>query len=229
MKLKILLLILSVLLLVYCGSSDDIAGGSTETSTGNAAIVGLIVSSNNQPVYQAKVDLYHSSLVNVYTASKMAATSIRNGTDSTDVNGFFRFDKVDTGSYYISVNYKDSLRGLFQARVNPTDTLVQVNGTLEKVGAISGRIDTSYVGAGQTAYVFIPELQLQVAVSTDGSFVLPSLPPGTFTLRIMIGSQSVVTPTDTVKISVTSNNTTVVNKLGSKTGAVNIGGTIKER
>jgi hypothetical protein len=229
---KFLLLFLIIPMVMFCGNTgDDITGGSSETSTGKqafAAIEGLIVFANNTPVVGAGVKLRNQADVRKIVIAAKMTSIIRSGFDSTDITGFFRFDTVDTGKYWIAINYQDSLGALAEAAVTDKDTVVRVNATLRAMGTIQGKIDSTYIKPGQVTYIYIPELGIKIPVDSNGVFSLPHLPPGNYTIMIIIGSTRTQTPTDSVKIPVIPGDTTLISKVGSKTGVVIINGSIIE-
>jgi hypothetical protein len=219
-----------VLLTLLCSrGGKDIAGTTTETQSGtSAAIEGLIIYGDSMPVHDAAVILHDQSLLKIITLSKREAL-IRSGNTTTNINGFFRFNSVDTGHYLIEVNDHDTLGGLFSAQVKPKDTLVEVNGVLKRLGCMQGMIDTSLVHGEKSVTVYLPEIGRSVAVDSAGNFQIGFLAGWNYKVEIVANGTVVSTPGDTITIPVTPGDTSIVQSLGAKDGTVKIGGTITEQ
>ena len=226
---KTTILTLAVLALFCSRGGKDIAGTTTETQTGTqAAIEGLIVYGDSiTPVYDAAVILHDQSMVSIITLGKRTAV-IRSGNTTTNINGFFRFDSVDTGRFLIEVNDHDTLGGLFKAQVKPKDTLVEVNGVLNRLGCILGRVDTSLSSQGASISVYLPEIGREVPVDSGGYFTVSDVPAWNYQLRFVVNGSIVRLPADTIPVPVTAGDTTQVVGLGSKTGGIVVKGKIIE-
>jgi PKD repeat protein len=210
-----ILLAISLFAVMFCSGGDKLAGTSNETQTGKpAAMVGLIVYSDSAPVNGANVILHDQNAVKeiVMPLGKRAAL-IQSGQTKTNINGFFRFDSVDTGKYFVEVNDHDTLGALLQATVHEYDTLVQVNGVLKRTGSVEGQIDTSLVSKNGRTYVYVVELQEQVAVDSTGAFAIKNLPPYSYTLVVLHDTVVVKSPLDTAKVTVQGGDTTHVGNL----------------
>jgi hypothetical protein len=218
---------LCVLMRCSCGM-QNVAGSSTETDTGST-VEGIMVFSNGSTVKGADVKLRdQAKMLRLTVGMAKRAATIRRSDTTTDVNGFFAFDSVDTGSYYVLVNYKDSVGGLFTATVPVFDTTVEVNGSLGLMGQCIGSLDSSLVSKTQQTYVYIVQADTLVPVNADGSFNLGGLPPGTYTIRIVYGDAFQKTPVDTMEIPIQPGDTTKLPDLGGLNGTVIINGSIFE-
>ena len=162
--------------------------------------------------------------IGVVGVGKLAAATstmalLTSGTTWTNINGFFRFDSVDTGGYLVEINDHDTLGAVLPARVNPKDTLVVVSGTLTHCGTITGNIDTSQLHGSQVKGVYVPELGRLVSVDSAGNFTIPNLPAWNYHLRFVVGDTFATLPTDSVPVQVTSGGTSKVFNLGADTGS----------
>lgn len=221
-----------LLFLLHCSKSGDIAGTSTETQTGRpvAAIVGLIAydTSFTRLVNGADVDLHDQRLVKIITLGKSLAL-IRSGHTTTNINGFFRFDSVDTGKYLVEVNDHDTLGAILTVTVHPSDTLVVAKGTLHKYGTIVGKIDSSKWKELVSAGILIPELNRRANIDSLGNFHFSNLPEWDYHLLLTSRDSILTLISDTTKVPVVTGDTTRVISLGSKTGIIVVHGTIIER
>lgn len=221
---------LFLLLAIFCSNSGDVAGTTTETQTGKpAAIEGLIMydTSFNSPVNDADVVLHDQSTIMIMALAKRGSL-IRSGQTITNINGFFRFDSVDTGKYLIEINDHDTLGAIISATVHPTDTLVNANGILRRLGCLDGKINTDLISGTEQMRVFLPEIQRIVMVDTDGYFYIDKLPAWNYRISVIRGDSAIGTLADNVVIPVHSGDTTYVSSLGSNSVNVIINGTIIE-
>ena len=213
---KNILLLLSVLMLLTCSKTSNVAGTIDETGTGKpcAAVMGLVVYSDSSPVVGAAVNLYNQNSVQkiVVPLKKRLIQSINRNTQ-TNINGIFRIDSVDTGKYYVDINDHDSLGALVPATVRLHDTLVTVNAVLQRLGAIQGKIDTSLVSSSTKTYVYVVEAQKLVAVDSTGNFTVNSLPPYNYTLQVVHDTVVVTSPLDTAKVKVIGGDTVHVGSI----------------
>jgi hypothetical protein len=223
-------LFLFALLILFCSKGGhDLAGTTTETDSGTkAAIEGLIIYSDSSPVHGADVILHDQSLINIIMLGKKMA-GIRSGSSVTNINGFFRFDSVDTGHFLVEVNDHDTLGALLKAQVRPQDTLVEANGVLRRMGSIQGRVDTSKIKGAGLDSVYLPEIGLKVAIDSAGYFTINNLPVWNYQVRVSIGDSIVHLPADTALITVVQGDTTRLSSFGSDTSSVFIKGKIVEQ
>ncbi len=212
----------ALLPLLFCSGGVKLAGTSNETQTGKpCAMVGLIVYSDSTPVNGAAVILHDTNDVQkiVMPLSKRAAL-IHSGQTATNINGFFRFDSVAVGGYYVEINDHDTLGALLQAAVHDTDTLVHVNGVLQRTGSISGQLDTGLIARAGSTYVYVVEVQREVPVDSNGSFTINNLPQYNYTLQVIHDTVMINSPLDTMKVRVTGGDTV---RIGSSTPVVLLG------
>jgi hypothetical protein len=153
---------------------------------------------------------------------------IRSGFTNTNINGFFRFNSVDTGGYLVEINDHDTLGAVLPTQINRGDTLKDVNGTLNKLGIIIGRVDTTGIGRNQNRSIYLPELGRIISVDSTGNFIIPNLPAWNYQIRLSIQDTIVRLPLDSVRVPVKPADTTWINSFGSKTGTIIIDGRIIE-
>jgi hypothetical protein len=204
------ILIIFFSFIIFCSGGDRLSGTSNETQTGKpAALVGLIVYSDSARVNGADVILHDQNAVKkIVLPLGKRSILIRSGQTKTNINGFFRFDSVDTGRYYVEVNDHDTLGALLEATVHDTDTLVQVNGVLKRTGTIQGNLDTGLTGKTDTTYVYVIEIQKLVVVDSTGKFEINNLPPyNNYTLRVLHDTVVVQSRLDTMSVQVTAGDT----------------------
>jgi hypothetical protein len=212
-----------------CSCSNNIAGTGSETDTG-CAIAGLIQFADSTPVSGADVILHDQSQLMKLTLSKRLANLalIRSGSTETNINGFFRIDSVDTGGYLVEINDHDTLGAVLPTQISPGDTLKKVNGVLQKLGVIIGKLDTTGIGKTTTDSIYLPELGRKVGVDSAGNFVITGLPVWNYQIRLAIRDSVVRLPNDSIPIPVKAADTTRVISFGSKSGSVIVDGNIIE-
>jgi hypothetical protein len=236
MRKVLLLAAIGICLAVRCSSHNNVAGTSVETDTGTSCkVLGLMEYANGTPVVGAAVRLIDSAAVQVMMvgsaktrALAKANALIRSGLTTTDPTGFFQFDSVDTSKYYVLVNDHDLLGGKFMAVVDTGDTVIRVNGILQRMGTVQGSIDTSLLNKNGWTFVYVPEVNEKVLVGTDGTFILGVLPPGTYTIKLVYGNTVQASPLDSVTVPVKSDSTTTLQNIGTGYGAVTITVTVEE-
>jgi hypothetical protein len=228
MKKAYFLSLLSFFLSCSC-SNNGIAGTGSETDTG-CAVAGLIQYSDSLPVVHADVTLHDQRLIKRITLSKQlaGASLIRSGFTQTNINGFFRIDSVDTGGYLVEINDHDTLGAVLPTQINPGDTLKKVNGVLQKMGTIIGKIDTTGIGRNISGSIYLPEIGLTVSIDSAGNFIINNLPVWNYQIRLVIQDTIVRLPLDSILIPVKPADTTQIISFGSKLGTVIIDGKIIE-
>jgi len=222
-------LLIPALLLLFCSRSDnDIAGTMSETDTG-CAIVGLVQYVDSSAVVGADVILHDQALVRRMILGKQQAQClIRTGITTTNINGFFRFDSVDTGGFLVEINDHDTRGAVVPVSIAPEDTLVQANGVLRRLGMIVGVVDTAKLPSGGAWSILLPEIGRTARIDSAGHFVLDRLPAWNYLIRVSAGDSLVALNSDTIRVPVTPSDTTRILSLGAETGTVIIDGTIIE-
>jgi hypothetical protein len=205
--------IIYVLLLVFACSTGDkqITGTLTESDT--SAMVGVVYDVNKEPVCFAKVTLhYQNNDQGVFMGTAPESSKRRTGSTTTDQNGFFLFDSVDTGRFFVEVKAGDSLGSLSAVTVTLYDSLVSTTSYLKRFGSISGSIDVS-AAAGGNAGIYMPEVERTVKVETDGSFEISDLPVwDSYSLVLTMSDSAVESEFDNMNIRVAEDSTTIIIK-----------------
>jgi hypothetical protein len=223
-------LLSSLCIFLSCScSNNNLVGTTSETDTG-CAVAGLIQYSGNAAVIHAGVILHDQRLLKRITLNKTAVVPslIRSGSTYTNINGFFRFDSVDTGRYLVEINDHDTLGAVLPTQINHGDTLKTVNGILVKFGTIIGKIDTAGIGKNRNAVIYLPELGRTISIDAAGNFTINNLPVWNYQLRLAIQDTIVRLPLDSILIPVKSADTTRIISFGSKSGTVLIDGKVIE-
>lgn len=198
----------------------------SETDTG-CIIEGLIQYSNGNPVSNASVILHDQQTLHIITLAKQKAL-VRSNKTTTNINGIFQIDSVDTGKYLVEINAHDTLGALLPAQVAPSDTLVQVNATLGRLGSILGRIDTGKITIQKNMVMYLPEINRTVSIDSSGYFIITNLPAYNYHLHFAVGDSLISLASDSIHIPVSGGDTTRIESLGSKSGPVIINGRIVE-
>jgi hypothetical protein len=198
----------------------------SETDTG-CVIEGFVQYSDKAPVSHASITLHDQRIVKIITLAKQKAL-IRSGKTVTNINGFFQIDSVDTGKYLVEINDHDSLGALVPAKIASTDTAVQVNALLYRLGTIIGKIDTSAISILKNTVMYLPEINRKVFIDSLGYFIITNLPAYNYHMRFASGDSVISLPSDSIQIPVSTGDTTRVQSLGSKTGSIIINGQIIE-
>lgn len=209
-------------------TGKDIAGTMSETDSG-CAVAGLIQYSDSSAAVGTDIFLHDQSTLRRVTLSKrMAAELIRTGSTVTNVNGFFRFDSVDTGGFLVEINDHDTLGAILPIEIVPEDTLVDASGTLRRTGTLVGVVDTAKIQGHGIASIYLPEIGRTVSVDSLGYFIVESLPEWSYIIRLAVGDSIISLSSDTTRIPIVSADTTQILSLGSDTGTVIIKGSIVE-
>jgi len=165
--------LLSVLLFCTINPISD-NGGTTEIP--NAKVIGYIykpspaafLPADTAPIPGASVTLH--SLV------------FPKRTVSTDAAGFFVFDSVDTGRYWIEGTACDTIGSVVVCDVVSNDTAAVQHIVLRRMGRIRGRINIDTAGINpdtifKTTRITIQEIGMQLNVTGNGFFETRPIPP----------------------------------------------------
>jgi hypothetical protein len=207
-KTKYPIFLLIALFLACTASGPDIAGTTTETNT-SAAIQGHINRQDGTPVSNAQIMLHYQQTVTASLGKIL--TPIREGTAQSNGDGFFRFDSVYAGNYLLEVLAPDSSGVMLKVKVGSGDTLIDVTGMAEQLGAIVGEADTSDIPHPESLTIRLLEIGRTVNLNRDGSFAIRDLPVWNYQLRASAGDTLVGLVTDSTFISVIAGGVTHVN------------------
>jgi hypothetical protein len=135
---RILLLILFIITMaLYCSVNPVVSGDGGTTEITNAKITGQTFKTHMGgqlvPVPYAEVTL-HSA---VYENKIMIS----------DENGYFLFDSVDTGRFWLEGDLNKNIAVVRAVDVLQGDSLVEISVLLKSMGGIRGQIDADTTGA----------------------------------------------------------------------------------
>jgi hypothetical protein len=211
-----------ILMFVVCSRHT---ASVTETDTGR--ITGWVVDGDKQGVAGAVVVVRSDETDSPVSAAKKAVAGSR-VTDSatTSADGFFAFESVEAGDYYVEVNYRDSLGSIVgvtlknDTQSGTTDTIM-----VKPLGALEGSIPRNLMNSDST-FIYIIELDRRIAPDSQGYFLIGSIPAFTYTVRI-VGSAD-VGPSHLDIVVIEEQDTTRVFNIGAETGTITIDGAIEE-
>jgi hypothetical protein len=174
------------LLLLRCSFDPiTVAGGASGTDLSACVVSGSVVDSLGKPVSNAVVHLRRAEFL--ATDTGMIRTSA-NGKwiacdTETNASGGFYFEKIDTGSYLIEINYRDSFGILLPCTVTTLDNRTDIpRDTLYPLAVISGRIDVNESGTAQVSVIQVYGMERRVVPDSSGYFTLV-LPSGHHNIR----------------------------------------------
>lgn len=155
-----------------CSNPTEVAGAGVETTNGQ--VRGLLVEAHEIPVANSVVQLYPSSY-------NPLTDTLPIHLDTTDVNGYFSFRNIKTGSY--TVFSSNASLGLKAARYNvkvTSDTASLVPVTMLPPGSVKLKIPEHCDTVN--GYFYIPGTNLIVSLknAAGGSVVIDSVPAGEF-------------------------------------------------
>jgi hypothetical protein len=121
----------------------------------------------------------------------------------TDSQGFFAFDSVPRGQYRIEGTDSSGQGALIEVEVDGKSSRIALEPVLlARSGSIAGTIN--YLGPSTRLY---PKIAIAARgtdhatyATSDGSFVLSDLPPGTYSLHISTASDSMATDVQSIQV-----------------------------
>ncbi len=182
---RLTLLACSVALLL-CTRESRVAGGGSEGEARSASVTGQVFSQNGgMPASNAAVILRQSGFL-ADTGANVSSAVIN---DTTDGEGKFRVDSVDTGDYAVEVNDLHGNAALFHAAVAMKDTLVWVGtDTLRRTGTIRGTISLPPGSGSAPVHIQVYGLERVTTVDSAGNFILGDMPAGTYIVHVAPGT-----------------------------------------
>jgi len=184
----------------------------TETDTGT--ITGWVVNGDNEGIGGADVILRNRGM--------------HPDSTTTSFDGFYSFDSIAAGKYYIEINAHDTLGAVVEAEITEDAPEAAVDSVVVKpFGTIQGSLDNSLVRDDAT-FLYLVELDREVPVGNLGWFLISGVPARDYTIRLIEDDSIVTSLLDTVVISVAGKDTAKIFHIGTKSGTVTIDGTIEE-
>ena len=182
----------------------SVSGGGTEDVNARA-IAGVITGPSGLPAAGTEVRLFPSGY-NPITDSLLFKTY----SDTTDKNGAYRFNKLDSGSYSLqAVGIIDRTRLLIEnIKVSPDSFSGVMAARLQKPGAIKIMLPDNV--DPQSGYVYVPGTDIKTFVHAGGCIEIDSVPAGTIsavyygarnTAPFGIGADIAVPPGDSAAFS----------------------------
>lgn len=197
---------------LFCAGPDRLTGTIVETDTG--CIEGRVRYADGKSAALVSVILHDQQDSAKMTLGKRQKTS-RSKITSTDLDGFYKFDSISKGLYFIESKDHDTLGALSRATISECDTLVS-NLVLDRCGAITGKIDTNNLSPKLKVAIFLPEVDRFVRIDSTGIFTIANLPAGDFQLHVKSIDSISRFATDSIKVSVSKGTTTNLTNFGSK-------------
>ncbi|MBD3418794.1 MAG: DUF2341 domain-containing protein [Chitinivibrionales bacterium] len=177
-----LLFLLGCVLPGGCTSPVAKDGSGEGSATEVVACRGTVRYESGDPVVNATVFLRKKKWVPGNPLSDPLHSRRISANTSTNENGFFTIDSLDTGVFFIEISDTVSHAALVDFVVEESDSQVLDLGTstAKPFATIVGKVDSS-AGIG---YVRIFGMERLIPVSDSGIFKVGNLPEGTFRFRI---------------------------------------------
>ncbi|MBF0433366.1 MAG: carboxypeptidase regulatory-like domain-containing protein, partial [Fibrobacteria bacterium] len=214
-------LILLLPLLISCGAK--VAGTVSETSTGTS-VSGVIQDKDGETMPNTNVFLRSSD----YSVNPLDTTNRVNGfadTATTDTDGFFNFELLDTGTFTVEAS-PDSSRAAITHIDKQTDLDIDLQAlVLAPTGSISGQLQSKYAKLGNTV-IQVPGTDRYIIPDSSGSFAISGLAKGNYSLRAF-SLASIQDTTYLDEVSVTSGQTTTDIDLKLQVTGNSVSGIIK--
>lgn len=231
---KIALIVGYLLLLgLDCSRHDTVS--VTETDTG--VITGWVTGPDRQGIGDADVILHNADKVKAVAsirgsvnalAKRTVVAATNSDSAKTSPAGFFTFESVKIGHYYIEVNDHDSRGAVAEVFVTEDDpepepdTLV-----VGHFGTIKGSLYNTSADSN-AKYIYIIEIDRKVPIDSLGRFLVDNVPARDYTVRLIQNGLIIPSLLDTLVISVVQQDTAKAYNIGTETGSITIKGTIGE-
>lgn len=164
-----------------------------QASTGSSSetVIGKIVRPDGTPAPEIPVYIRSaSSLIDTSAplAKQMAQLELRVAdSTTTDSNGVFRFDSMETGIYVIEAGIGDSLKLLIDpVTLDESSEPVELEAdTLRPVGSIQGILQLAGTDRPDSAHVLVFGVNRFVQPDSNGVFLIEHLAAGKYDLRVI--------------------------------------------
>jgi hypothetical protein len=188
-----------LLFLAYC-STTRISGTGSETETGT--VIGKVLNMSNSAVPDAHIKLHALRPIVSATLSAMLNDSGLRVVVS-GIQGDFRIDSVDAGSYFLEILTADSTEGKAQYLTMGKDSLVRITAFVQQTGSIRGKLDSSQLRSGVNYSALIHEIARAQAVDSTGGFFIKNVPScSLYTLRLFAGDSLKASSLDTIRVTI---------------------------
>lgn len=180
---KSVLLIAVTLLTAMVLQCSHYAGGTTDT--GNAKVAATILTEKGEPVVGASVTICSNEYTSRFVIKSEEPRSSEIQRFITDNDGSFEIDSLESGTYNIEVNDKESGALLTSITVDDQDDeQIRIQDTIHAFARISGAI-RSIEETEADVYVVVIGTDHYAPVTSDGMFELKDMPAGTFDLKVV--------------------------------------------
>jgi hypothetical protein len=165
-----------------CTPGLQATGGGSEGEARSASIAGQVFYQNDERPVSNAVVIFRPS---AFLADTNAGTMPIFIDDTTDGDGRFVVDSVDTGDFMVEINDRHGSAVLLHAKVASKDTLVWVGAdTLRPTGTLRGTIALPSQSGPASVYVQVYGLQRVARMDSAGNFAFGDMPAGTYTVRM---------------------------------------------
>jgi protocatechuate 3,4-dioxygenase beta subunit len=163
---------------LFSCSTEQAAGPTSGSETGNAIVLGSVVDEDNQPVAGVEVRLYPINY-NPLTDGPLPDSLVA----YTDSNGHYILDAVDTGSYNFEATSAAKHARALQPEITVSGNSVTIpTKTLEPTGSIL--VTLPALPDNDTSYLYIPGTAIFVKIvppqPATFQVMLDLIPPGTY-------------------------------------------------
>ncbi len=175
--------LLAIALYGCTGSGSEPAGsGITGTKTGSETTSGIVATLSGQPVSGARVSIYSDT----FASAKSDALPVRAAT--TDANGFYKFDTIPVGKYFVAVNDFESQSARSNVYTRLTNS-IEIKDTLDTLVldtacAVFGRIVLYNNDDPRTVDIFVRGSSFFAQPDIGGNFNFGHMPKGVYELRV---------------------------------------------
>lgn len=158
-------------MVLHCSVNPIVSGDGGTTEITNAKITGQILKT-----YMG------GELITVPYAEVLLHSAVFEArTTTADSEGFFQFDSVDTGRFWLEGGLNNTLGVVQTVDVLQGDTLVEITVLMEPMGGIRGHINADTTGADpdsvyKTTIVTIYEIEKILPVNRNGIFEDRTIP-----------------------------------------------------
>ncbi len=231
MKLKLLF----CSLVIICSDCSREIASVTETDSGS--ITGWVVDDGKRGISGAVVTLRSTAILNETATGYVPSSTVAKRSlyihvtaDSvrTSRDGYFVFDSVAEGSYYLEVNAHDSSGSIMEISVGTDSSEHSVDSvTAQKFGAIRGSINISLLPS-DSVFIYVVELDRMISIDTAGYFSTNKVPSCDYHIQLVEKTVPIPSLLDTIVISVSLQDTAEVYGIGVEAGSLDIQGTVQE-
>ncbi len=165
------------------GTGAVAGGGSSETT--NGTVVGFVRNPDGSAAATARVSLRPRDFLK--DTLTVTGTLRREAEAVTDARGRYVIDSVLPGDYFIEANIRDTLGTLRDFSAGDRDTIFLDSLWLKPTGVVVGQLTSDPKGI-PGAYIQVYGLDRVARADSNGAFLIPNLPEGSYTLHASLPS-----------------------------------------